>query len=123
MQEKLYSEIIGRIAQDDASVPYRLRGYWYYSRFEAGKDYPILARRAGSMDAPEEILLDQNLLAAGKSFFEVGDAVVSQDNRLLAWAEDSVGRRQFVLRVKDLASGKITRRLRAQHRGEPGLGR
>jgi len=107
LQEKLYAEIIGRIAQDDASVPYRLRGYWYYTRFEAGKDYPILARRAGSMDAPEEILLDQNLLAAGKSFFEVGDAVVSQDNRLLAWAEDSVGRRQFVLRVKDLASGKL----------------
>ena len=107
LQEKLYAEIIGRIAQDDASVPYRLRGYWYYTRFEAGKDYPILARRAGSMQAPEEILLDQNALAAGKSFFEVGDAVVSQDNRLIAWAEDSVGRRQFVLRVKDLDSGKI----------------
>ncbi len=107
LQEKLYAEIIGRIVQDDASVPYRLRGYWYYTRFEAGKDYPILARRAGSMDAPEEILLDQNLLAAGKPFFEVGDAVVSQDNRLIAWAEDSVGRRQFVLRVKDLASGRV----------------
>ena len=75
------------------------------------------------MDAPEEILLDQNLLAAGKSFFEVGDAVVSQDNRLLAWAEDSVGRRQFVLRVKDLASGKLLDDVRAQHRAEPGLGR
>jgi oligopeptidase B len=107
LQEKLYAEIIGRIVQDDASVPYRLRGYWYYTRFEAGKDYPILARRAGSMDAPEEILLDQNLLAAGKPFFEVGDAVVSPDNRLMP-AEDSVGRRQFVLRKDPSRKASMT---------------
>ena len=107
LQEKLYAEIVARIAQDDASVPYRLRGYWYYTRFEAGRDYPISARRAASMEAPEEILIDQNLLAEGKAFFEVGDAEVSQDNQLLAWAEDSVGRRQYTLRVRDLASGKM----------------
>src|SRR6478736_2278905 len=65
LQDKLYEEITGRIKQDDASVPYRLRGYWYYSRFETGKDYAIVARRKGDMQAAEEILLDQNAMAAG----------------------------------------------------------
>jgi oligopeptidase B len=104
---KLYDEIVGRIKQDDSSVPYRLRGYWYYSRYEAGKDYPIVARRAGSMDAPEELMLDENEMAAGHNFFQVGESCVSQDNKLLAYAEDIVGRRQYVLRVKDIASGKL----------------
>ena len=107
LQDKLYNEITARIKQDDASVPYRLRDYWYYTRFETGKDYPIVARRKASMDAPEEIMLDQNAMAEGKGFFQVGGAVVSQDNRLLAWADDSVGRRQYTLRVKDLGSGQL----------------
>ena len=107
LQDKLFTEITGRIKQDDASVPYRLRGYWYYTRFETGKDYAIAARRLGSMDAPEEIMLDQNAMAMGKAFFQVGGAATSMDNKLLAWAEDTVGRRQFVLRVKDIASGKV----------------
>ena len=107
LQDKLFTEITGRIKQDDASVPYRLRGYWYYTRFETGKDYAIAARRLGSMDAPEEIMLDQNAMAEGKSFFQVGGAATSMDNKLLAWADDTVGRRQFVLRVKDIASGKV----------------
>jgi len=104
---KLYDEIVGRIKQDDASVPYRLRGYWYYSRYEAGKDYPVVARRQGSMDAAEEILLDENLMAAGHNFFQVGESEVSQDNRLLAWADDTIGRRQYTLRVKEIASGRV----------------
>jgi oligopeptidase B len=108
VQERLYSEIVGRIKQDDASVPYRLRGYWYYTRFETGKDYAINARRKGSMEAPEEILLDQNAMGEGKGYFSVGDAVVSPNNRLLAWADDTVGRRQYVLRVKDIATGQVT---------------
>ncbi|MCR5875194.1 S9 family peptidase [Phenylobacterium sp. J426] len=107
LKEALYKEIVGRVKQDDASVPYRERGYWYYTRFETGKDYPILARRKGAMTAPEEILLEQNAMAAGKGYFNVGQAVVSQDNRLLAWAEDTVGRRQYVLKVKDLATGQV----------------
>lgn len=107
LKEALYKEIVGRVKQDDASVPYRERGYWYYTRFEAGKDYPILARRKGEMTAPEEILLEQNAMAQGKGYFNVGEAVVSQDNRLLAWAEDTVGRRQYVLKVKDLATGQV----------------
>ncbi len=107
LEEKLYGEIVGRIKQDDASVPYRERGYWYYTRFETGKDYPIHARRKGDMDAPEEILLDVNVMAEGKGYFSVGDMEVSQDNRLLAWADDAVGRRQYTIRFKDLATGKV----------------
>ncbi len=107
LQDKLFIEITGRIKQDDASVPYRLRGYWYYTRFETGKDYAISARRPGSMDAPEQIMLDQNAMAEGKAFFQVGGAATSMDNKLLAWAEDTIGRRQYVLRVKDIASGKV----------------
>lgn len=103
--EALYQEIIGRIKQDDASVPYFKKGYWYYSRFETGKDYALIARRKGSMTAAEEILFDQNAMAAGKGYFAIGDYAVSPDNRLLAWAEDTVGRRQYTLRVKDLLSG------------------
>ncbi|NDK39864.1 S9 family peptidase [Pseudoxanthomonas gei] len=107
LQETLYNEIVGRIKQDDASVPYRERGYWYYTRFKAGKDYPVQARRKGTMEAPEEILLDVNAMAEGKGYFSVGDAQVSQDNTLLAWADDEVGRRQYVVRFKNLATGEL----------------
>ena len=106
LQEKLYKEIVARVKQDDASVPYRLRGFWYYTRFEPGKDYPVMARRAGAMTAPEQVMLDEPAMAAGKGYFAVNAAVVSQDNRLLAYAEDTVGRRQYVLRFKDLSTGK-----------------
>jgi len=107
LEDTLYKEIVARIKQDDSSVPARDRGYWYYTRFETGKDYPIQARRKGSMDAPEEILLDVNQMAEGKNYFNVGDADVSQDNHLLAWAEDDVGRRQYVIRFKDLRTGEV----------------
>jgi oligopeptidase B len=106
LQAKLYGEIVARVKQDDASVPVRRRGYWYYTRFEPGKDYPILARRQGAMTAPEQMMLDEPAMAAGKGFFAVGSPVVSQDNHLLAWAEDTVGRRQYLLRFKDLTTGK-----------------
>lgn len=107
LEDTLYKEIVARIKQDDSSVPARDRGYWYYTRFETGKDYPIQARRKGSMDAPEEILLDVNQMAEGKNYFNVGDADISQDNHLLAWAEDDVGRRQYVIRFKDLRTGEV----------------
>ena len=106
LQDKIYEEIVGRIKQDDSSVPYRLRGHWYYSRFETGQDYPIYARRKGAMDAAEEILLDVNVMAKGKDYFNVGDWEVSQDNTLLAWAEDDIGRRQYTIRIKNLATGE-----------------
>jgi oligopeptidase B len=107
LQEKLYNEIVGRIKQDDASVPYRKHGYWYYRRFETGKEYPVHARKKGSLDAAEEILLDVNTMAAGHDFFQVASYEVSPDNKLIAWAEDSVGRRQYTLRVRELATGKL----------------
>ncbi len=107
LQERIYGEIVGRIRQDDASVPWRRRGYWYYHRFETGKDYPVHARREGDLAAPEQVMLDVNAMAAGQDFFQVGSWEVSPDNRLLAWTEDCVGRRQFVLRVKELDTGRV----------------
>jgi oligopeptidase B len=107
LQDRLYEEIVGRIKQDDSSVPYRERGYWYYTRFETGQDYPIHARRAGDMEAPEQVLLDVNAMAKGKDYFSVGDFEVSQDNNLLAWAEDDVGRRQYTIRFRNLATGEL----------------
>ena len=73
LQDRLYAEIVGRIKQDDASVPYRERGHWYYTRFETGKDYPVYARRKGTMNDAEEILLDVNVMAHCKDYFSVGD--------------------------------------------------
>ncbi|MDR2871399.1 MAG: S9 family peptidase [Xanthomonadaceae bacterium] len=107
LEDRLYEELIGRIKQDDSSVPYRERGWWYYTRFETGKDYPVYARRPGDMKAAEQVLLDVNLLAEGKDYYEIGDWTVSQDNRLLAYSEDSVGRRQYTIRFKNLETGEL----------------
>jgi len=106
LQDKIYSEIVGRIKQDDSSVPVRQRGYYYYSRFAVGADYPIIARRKGGMKAPEQVMLDQPAMAKGHGFFAISDTSVSQDDRLLAYAEDVVGRRQYKLKFKNLATGK-----------------
>lgn len=121
VQDKLYEEIVARIKQDDASVPYRDRGWWYYSRFETGKDYPVHARRkdAPGIDAlsiqqanaagdfvGEEVLLDVNALAAGKDYYSVGDYEVTPDNKILAYADDSNGRRQYTIRFRNLATGQ-----------------
>ena len=107
LQAKLYEEMVGRIKQDDASVPYQKKGYWYYTRYETGKEYPIHARRRAAMDAPEQVMLDVNQMAAGHGYFQVDDWAVSPDSRLLAWAEDSVGRYQYTIRVKNLETGEI----------------
>ena len=84
-----------------------MNGYWYYRRYETGKEYPIYARRKGTKEAPEEILLNVNEMAKGHDFFEIGDIAISPDSKLMAWAEDTVGRRQYVVRVMDLATRKI----------------
>jgi oligopeptidase B len=107
LQERLYAEIVGRIEPEDASVPYRERGHWYWWRYTAGKEYPVHLRRRDRPDAAEEILLDENERAGDREFFELGAMEVSPDNRVLAWAEDTVGRRQYVLRFKNLASGVL----------------
>jgi oligopeptidase B len=107
LEDRVYAEIIARIKQDDSTVPYRLRGHWYYARYETGNEYPYYARKAGTLDAPEQLMLDVNRMAQGHGFFQVGAMAVSPDNRLLAWVEDPVGRRQFTLRFKDLETGEI----------------
>ena len=106
-ENSLYEEIVARVKQDDSSVPYRKRGYWYYSRFEPGKEHPIFARRKGSLDAPEEILLDANALAVGHDYYRIDSLEISPDNAWLAFCEDTVGRRQYALRFKNLSSGEI----------------
>jgi len=106
LQDTLYNEIVGRIKQDDATVPAKYKHYFYYTRFEEGKEYPIYARRHGSEAAAEEIMLDGNALAQGHGFFQIAAEEISPSENLLAYAEDTVGRRQFTIRFKDLASGK-----------------
>jgi oligopeptidase B len=105
-QEKLYQEMLGRILQTDLSVPYRLRGYLYFTRTEEGKQYPLQCRKRDLEDAPEELLLDLNALAAGHSFLSLGSFAVSDDNSLLAYSLDTTGFRQYTLQVKNLASGE-----------------
>lgn len=107
LQDRLYQETVSHIKQDDTSVPYRKNGYWYQTRFETGADYPIVERRKGEKTAPAEIMFDQPAMAKGHSFFALSDWQVSPDNRLVAYAEDTVGRRQYTLKVKDLATGQL----------------
>lgn len=107
LEETLFAEMRARVKEDDASVPVLDRGYWYYVRYETQKQYPIYARKPGSQDADEEIVLDGNRLAAGHAFYKIGNYAVSPNGRLVAWAEDTVGRNQFVLRVKDLTTGEL----------------
>jgi oligopeptidase B len=105
LQEELFEEIKGRIKQDDSSVPYELDGYYYYTRFEEGLAYPIYCRREGTLEAPEEIMLDVNELAEGHEFFDVTGVRVSSERNLLAYAADTVGRRFYTVHFKDLSTG------------------
>ncbi len=107
LQEKLYQEMLGRIQQTDLSVPYRLRGYRYYTRTEEGKQYPIYLRQRDVEGAAEELLLDLNALAEGHSFLGLGSFDVSDDNQWLAYSTDTTGFRQYALQVKNLGSGEI----------------
>ncbi|WP_277980757.1 S9 family peptidase [Sphingomonas phyllosphaerae] len=107
LQDKLYGETVSHIKQDDSSVAYRERGYYYQSRFTPGADYAITERRKGTPEAPAEVLFDQPAMAKGHNFFALSNWSVSQDNRLVAYAEDTVGRRQYVLKVKDLTTAQL----------------
>jgi oligopeptidase B len=106
-QQSLYREMLARIQETDLSVPYREGGYWYYARTEEGKQYAILCRKKGSLDAPEEVTLDQNAMAEGLPFFAVGAYAVSDDGHLLAYSTDVTGFREYTLQVKDLRTGEI----------------
>ncbi len=106
-QKELFQEIKGRIKETDMSVPYLKNGYWYYTRYEEGKEYPIFCRKAQSLDNQEEIMLNVNEMAKGFDYFQVGGLAVSPDNKLLAYSVDTVSRRKYTLYVKDLTTGKI----------------
>jgi oligopeptidase B len=106
LQAKLYAELAGRLKQDDDTVPFHKDGYWYYRRFESGREYDRLYRRKGAMTAPEELLLDLPALAQGHEYFSLGSWDVTPNGRLLAWTEDTVSRRQYTIHVRDLATGE-----------------
>lgn len=105
LQAKLYEELKGRIKEDDSSVPYLLEGYYYYNRFETGKEYAIYCRKKGSLEAEEEIMLDENLLASEHDYYALGGMKVSSNNELLAFAEDTLSRRIYTIRIKNLSTG------------------
>lgn len=107
LQEKLYEEIVGRIKQTDESVPYLSNDYWYYTRYEEGGEYPIYCRKKGSLEAEEEILINVNELAEGYEYYAAGGLNVSPDNKILAFAEDTLSRRIYTIRFKNLETGEF----------------
>lgn len=106
-QEELYEEMKARYKKDDESLPYFFNEYWYIVRYEEGKEYPIFCRKHLSLENPEEILLDVNLLAEGQEFFEVANVAVSPDNQIASFSSDNVGRRIYTLQFKNLKTGEI----------------
>lgn len=106
-QEDLYEEMVARIKQTDISVPYKKNGYYYYTRYEEGKEYAIYCRKEGSLEAAEEVMLDVNEMARGYEYYAVGGMSVSTNNRYLAYSVDTVSRRKFTIYFKDLSTGEI----------------
>ncbi|WP_299381442.1 S9 family peptidase [uncultured Lacinutrix sp.] len=106
-QKDLFEEMKGRIKEDDTSVPYKLNGYWYVTKFEKGKDYPIYTRRKENIDAAEEIIFDCNEMAKEHAYFKLGGISISPDNKMASFAVDTVSRRQYTLQIKDLTTGEI----------------
>jgi len=106
-QEKLFQEMKGRIKEDDESVPYKDNGYFYLTRYEEGNEYPIYSRKKDNLQAPEEVMLNVNDLAKGYSFFNVAGQSVSPSNELLAYGEDTLSRRIYTIRFKNLKTGEM----------------
>jgi oligopeptidase B len=106
-QTSLFEEMKSRIKEDDSSVPYKKNGYWYITRYEIGKEYPIYSRKKESLDAEEEILFDCNVLAEGHEFFRLSSFSVSPDNTLAAFSVDTVSRRKYTLQIKNLKTGEL----------------
>lgn len=102
LQEALFAEMKGRIKEDDRSVPYKKNGYWYGVRYELGQQYPVYFRHKGELDAPEEILFDVNEMAEGQDYFHLRGISMSPDNQLVSYGVDTVSRRQYQIRIKDL---------------------
>lgn len=106
-QADLFEEMKARIKEDDSSVPYLYNGYYYITRFEKGKDYPIYARKKGSLDAEEEIMFDGNEMAKGFAYFQLSGLSVSEDNKWCAFGVDTVSRREYTIQIKNLETGEI----------------
>jgi oligopeptidase B len=106
-QKALFDEIVGRIVKDDQSVPVKDHGYWYYTRYEDGKEYAIKCRKLGSMDADEQIMVDQNELAEGHDYFAMSGGAVSPDNTMMVYGIDTVSRREYTLQVKNIETGEV----------------
>lgn len=106
-QESLFKEMKGRIREDDQSVPYKQNGYWYLTRFEKGREYPVYSRKKDTLEAPEEVLFNCNELAAGQEYFNLKGISVSPNNRLAAFGVDTVSRRQYNIQIKDLQTGEL----------------
>ena len=106
-QKSLFEEMKGRIKEDDSSVPYKLNGYWYLTKYEAGRDYPIYVRKKKTLEAEEELLFDCNDMAKGLSYFNLGAISISPDNTLAAFSTDTVSRRQYTIQIKNLITGEI----------------
>ena len=107
VQEELFEEITGRIKEKDESVPYFENGYWYYHRYEEGQEYKLHCRKKGSLDAPESVMLNVNELAEPFDFYAVGSWEVSPDNKILAYSEDTLSRRIYTIRFKNLETGEM----------------
>lgn len=107
LQENLYEEMKARYKKDDQSLPYFFNDYWYIVRYQDGKEYPIFTRKYLSLDNSEEPILDANILAQGYPFFEIGSIAVSVDNQWVSFSEDTLGRRIYTIRIKNLKTGKI----------------
>jgi len=106
LRESLYKEMAGRMQQTDMSVPYFENGYWYYTRFEKGKNYPVYCRKKKSMQGAEQVMLDGNRMAIGQKYFDIGSFAVSPDNNTLAYSVDNVSRRQYRIRFRSLKTGR-----------------
>lgn len=106
-QTELFDEIVGRIKKTDESVPYFRNGYWYYTRYEEGKEYPIYARKEGSLDAEEQVMLNVNGMAEGFGYYAASGLNVSPDNTMAVFGEDTLSRRIYSLRFKDLNTGRF----------------
>ncbi|MDQ7085582.1 MAG: prolyl oligopeptidase family serine peptidase [Sulfurovum sp.] len=107
LQKELFDEIVAKIVKDDSSVPYESNGYWYYARYEEGKDYPIYCRKKEYLAADEVIILDVNVLAEGHAYYSVGGLSISPDNAMLCYGVDNISRRIYTLYFKNLETGEV----------------
>ncbi len=106
-QEQLFEEMKARYKKDDESLPYFFNQYWYIVRYEAGKEYPIFTRKFQTLENPEEIIIDTNILAEGEKFFEIGSVSVSPNNEIVSFSDDKVGRRIYTIKFKNLKTGEV----------------